>query len=180
MSESVDLKNVPMCIDEPPKDVAASSSAGGSLVSWDTVTEYIFAGNARFTLVSRKTGSRFTYRMKVRKRDVEDGLCDQSRAYFISLLRGQNNDRDYAYVGVVKWPGTLWLTSASRMGRKAPAVIALVWFLDQVKLRNTGVLDELLEVWHDGRCGRCGRSLTVPSSVERGIGPECAGLRRVA
>ena len=29
-------------------------------------------------------------------------------------------------------------------------------------------------VRHDGRCGRCGRQLTVPSSIDKGIGPECA------
>lgn len=30
------------------------------------------------------------------------------------------------------------------------------------------------EVWHEGRCGRCGRKLTVPESIETGIGPDCA------
>ena len=28
---------------------------------------------------------------------------------------------------------------------------------------------------HEGRCMRCGAPLTVPASVERGLGPECAG-----
>ena len=27
-----------------------------------------------------------------------------------------------------------------------------------------------------GACGRCGRPLTVPSSIDRGIGPDCAAL----
>jgi hypothetical protein len=34
-----------------------------------------------------------------------------------------------------------------------------------------------LEVWHEGRCGACGRRLTVPESIERGLGPECYGRR---
>lgn len=33
-----------------------------------------------------------------------------------------------------------------------------------------------VEVWHEGSCGRCGRKLTVPSSIETGLGPECAEL----
>lgn len=31
-----------------------------------------------------------------------------------------------------------------------------------------------------GRCGRCGRRLTDPESIRRGIGPECAALVRAA
>ena len=34
---------------------------------------------------------------------------------------------------------------------------------------------EALEVWHEGKCCRCGRTLTVPESVKLGIGP---GVRR--
>jgi hypothetical protein len=30
------------------------------------------------------------------------------------------------------------------------------------------------EVYHEGRCGRCNRKLTVPESIETGLGPECA------
>ncbi len=29
-------------------------------------------------------------------------------------------------------------------------------------------------VYHSGRCGRCGRELTVPASILSGIGPECS------
>jgi hypothetical protein len=29
---------------------------------------------------------------------------------------------------------------------------------------------------HAGKCGRCGKMLTTPDSLERGIGPECWSL----
>jgi hypothetical protein len=35
-------------------------------------------------------------------------------------------------------------------------------------------LPEGYKVQHAGRCGRCARTLTVPSSIELGLGPECA------
>ncbi len=30
-----------------------------------------------------------------------------------------------------------------------------------------------VEIYHHGRCGNCGRILTHPESIKRGIGPEC-------
>jgi len=39
-----------------------------------------------------------------------------------------------------------------------------------------GTLSEFIEIWHEGRCGKCGRQLTVPSSIESGIGPECSKM----
>jgi hypothetical protein len=48
--------------------------------------------------------------------------------------------------------------------------VAFAWFWD--RLRN-GNLPEQVEVHHEGRCGRCGRALTVPESIESGFGPEC-------
>ena len=41
-------------------------------------------------------------------------------------------------------------------------------------------IPEALEIRHEGSCGRCGRPLTVPSSIDRGIGPDCAALMCVA
>jgi hypothetical protein len=32
----------------------------------------------------------------------------------------------------------------------------------------------VVEFWHEGKCCRCGRKLTVPASIASGIGPECA------
>jgi len=43
------------------------------------------------------------------------------------------------------------------------------------RLRQGAALPAGVEVWHDGCCGRCGRRLTDPGSVERGIGPERRG-----
>lgn len=35
-------------------------------------------------------------------------------------------------------------------------------------------LPEKAQVWHEGRCGACNRPLTVPESIENGLGPVCA------
>ena len=146
----------------------------GQLRTWQEVHDFIFAGNATFTLVSKKTGVRFTYRVKVKKEDVEKRLAAPLVTYFLSLLRGSDNERDYAYMGVLrKQPVRYFWTSASgKVGRQAPAYKALLWFLDCLTYERP-VLGEKLEVWHEGKCGRCGRKLTVPTSIADGLGPEC-------
>ena len=145
----------------------------GQLTTWAAVREYVFAGNARFTLRSMKTGTRFTYRVRVKKQDVVDGVKDPT--FFVSLLRGPDNSEDYAYMGVLRRPGSFHLTSMSKVTRGADSVKSLLWFLDKL-VRERAVLGakDGVEFWHDGRCGRCGRDLTVPESVARGLGPECA------
>lgn len=153
----------------------------GLLHSWSSVQDFIFAGNATFTLKSLKTGTRFTYKVRVKKEDAErlclGQQCPAEVVYFVSLLRGPDNENDFAYMGVLrKSPPRFFLTAASgKVGRAAPAHKALVWFVQMMRLERSVVLGVSLEVWHEGKCGRCGRKLTVPESIVAGLGPECAG-----
>lgn len=170
----------------------------GLLTTWEAVEEFIFAGNATFTLVSLKTGVRFTYKVRVKKEDVErlaweedvrlhavehgneleygPSFTTSDVAYFVNLLRGPDNTADFAYMGVVRKdpPRFFWTQASGKVSRNAPAHKALVWMLDAMRCRRD-VLGSSLEVWHEGRCGRCGRKLTVPESIAAGLGPECAG-----
>ena len=53
-----------------------------------------------------------------------------------------------------------------------PAVLAFTYMLRYAKAEKAA---PNLRVWHHGACGRCGRELTVPGSIRRGIGPQCYG-----
>ena len=154
-------------------ETEAATAKAGQLATWNAVREFIFAGNARFTLRSLKTGMRYTYQVKVKKQDLEAGKTGPDVTYFVALLRGPDNVSDYRYLGILRKPGNFWTTSASTVKRDSASMIALVWMLDRLKVERTGVLGVALEVWHEGKCGRCGRTLTVPESVSRGLGPEC-------
>lgn len=151
----------------------------GLLADWVAVEEFIFAGNATFTLVSLKTGARYTYKVSVKKQNLLDGTTASEVVYFVNLLRGPDNESDFTYMGVLRQkPARFFWTSASgKVGRTAPAYKALIWMLDAMTNRRA-VLGQMLEVWHEGRCGRCARKLTVPESIAAGLGPEC--LRRAA
>jgi hypothetical protein len=122
---------------------------------------FIQAGNAYLTLRSRKTGTRYTYRVRASK----DGNVS-----FVSALYGPDNESSYVYLGMLKGD-ELSLTAKSKATPDDPRWKAFSWTWEMLR---TGSLSPSLEVWHDGRCGCCGRRLTVPESIASGIGPECA------
>lgn len=126
---------------------------------------FIFAGKAVVTLQSAKTGTRYTY--KVSKAEEKEGQAAQQPRYFVSLLTGPENTSDYTYLGMVS-NGELRLTHASKLPIESAPVKAMQFALAHPEAPE-------LEIFHEGRCGRCGRVLTVPESVETGFGPECAG-----
>lgn len=129
----------------------------------NAVSEFLYAGKSTVTLRSIKTQKRFTYRVR---------QSDDKNVWFVSVLNGPDNESSYGYIGTIK-------KSAMRFehGRKAkiaadaPCVRAFAWF--HANLATGERLGEGVEVWHEGKCGRCGRKLTVPESIAHGIGPEC-------
>ena len=123
------------------------------------VEEFILGGCAIFTLESQKTKRHFTYRVKQ----------DNGR-FFVSVLRGEDNERDYKYLGMLN-QATLQLnfTKKSAYTSDDLCVKAFQFFLQH--LHN---IPSTLKVYHSGRCACCGRLLTTPDSIESGFGPKCA------
>lgn len=115
-------------------------------------------------------GDHYTYRL-VRK----EAVGSYPEAYFISLLTGPDNESDYTYLGMLDHAsGAVRITKASKYARDSWPVCLLeralsrVWIGDTAAIRAAG-----FDLRHEGRCGRCGRTLTTPESLERGIGPDC-------
>ena len=123
--------------------------------------QFVLGGRARFTLVSQKTGKRYTFRV-AKAKDAE--------MFFASLLVGQNNDADYEYLGFIKKDELGALVAGRKGNAQHPAFKALDWTLRKLAADD---MPEQLEFWHEGRCARCGRALTDPASIEAGFGPEC-------
>ena len=63
-----------------------------------------------------------------------------------------------------------WRTYRIGKGKPSPAYPKPAWF---VSLLSGPDNENSFTVHHEGKCGCCGRSLTVPESIKRGIGPEC-------
>ena len=128
-----------------------------------SVLSYISAGSGKFTLVSRHTGSRYTYRLRTPKNTGE-----RNPPILVSVLTGPNNTRHFSYLGCI-WTDKFHHGKKSRISRNAYPSRAIAWFLHKI---NDGALDHA-EFWHEGKCGRCGKVLTVPESIESGLGPAC-------
>lgn len=135
--------------------------------------EFILAGNAIITIVSKVTATRYTYKIKRAKKEGTD-LWSDTPLWFVSLLTGPNNTDDYSYLGILKGD-TFQLTKKSKMLPTSGPVVAFYWLSRYMFQR---VMPSQLEVWHEGRCGRCNRVLTVPESLAAGIGPECAKIHK--
>jgi hypothetical protein len=123
---------------------------------------FLLAGNSRTTIRSTKTGQRYTFKVR---RPAQD------KPHFVSVLTGSDNEQDYSFLGTIFDAQDYRISRKSIISEKAPSALAFDWFWAQ--LQKEGELPEGLEVYHEGRCGRCGRALTVPESIESGFGPEC-------
>lgn len=132
-----------------------------------TTLRFMLAGNSLTTLRSEKTGVRYTYKIRV---------SDDGKVFFVSLLTGPENTGDYSYIGVIRVGAKnapilqFALTKASKLAADSLPVRGFRYALDNL-VRKT--MPANVEIWHEGRCGRCGRTLTVPESIASGFGPEC-------
>jgi hypothetical protein len=125
---------------------------------------FILGGNATVTLESTRTGARFTFKVMAAK---DGGLS------FVKVLTGADNENDFEYFGLIREDRFSHAREGkTRISPNAPSAVAFAWAWPHIVAGN---VPAGLNVWHEGRCGRCNRKLTVPESIESGFGPECSG-----
>ena len=112
---------------------------------------FLLAGNATVTFESQRTGKHFTYNIKKhREKDL----------WFVSYLGGQDNENDYFYLGCIFDNHEFRLTAKSRATSEA-----LVYKAFDFVWRHIDHLTTDFKIYHEGSCGRCGRTLTDPESI---------------
>lgn len=148
-------------------------TAPAAALEVENLRSFITAGNAVFTVVSKASGARRTFR--VRALPAKPGRADT--LWGVSFLNGPENTSDYKYLGTL-FParggaalGWKLKDGNDPASESAKAFGWLVRALNGAAGTNLGQA----EVWHAGRCGRCGRLLTDPESIRTGLGPTCAG-----
>lgn len=127
--------------------------------SFQQACEFMLAGNATLTFVSKRTGTRYTY--KVRKPEKDS-------PHFVKVLIGSNNESDYMFIGTIFDGKTFRPGRNSNPEAKNIKAFSWVW-----KRLIAGQFPCEVEIYHEGRCGCCGRKLTTPESITSGFGPKC-------
>lgn len=150
---------------EERADETAARSASPDAHAVAEPASFVTGGKAFFTLRSVKTGVRYTYRV----------TANEKGGWFVSLLSGPDNWANYRYIGFIgQGDRRFRVTAKSTMAATATPVRAFDWTWTRLA---AGRSIDGVEVWHEGKCARCGRKLTVPESIETGFGPECAEKR---
>lgn len=130
-----------------------------SLLPSNQTKQFILAGNALITIKSLRTSKHFTYRIRKHKtRDV----------WFVSVAYN-GGERKFNYLGCILTNQTFKHTKASQVKPNADSFIAFNWSWNNLSSQQ-------IEVWHEGKCGRCGKVLTDPTSISSGYGPNCIKL----
>lgn len=117
---------------------------------------------APFTVVSKKTGKEFTFK-------VSQVLW---KGYPYLHFRVETEYLNFRYMGYYR-KGSVW----SKEGKvTTPAAEAIAWIFRNLEYKNYSVLDSSIEVYHLGNCLRCGRTLTDSESIRNGFGPVCVNI----
>ena len=141
----------------------AAQEMRGQLTDPATALQYIMAGNAIITIQNPESGRRFTYRIKKGKGNAP---------HFVNVMNGPDNESAYEFLGTVFEDLRYRPGRRSKIHPNAPSARTFEWLISTLT-RHPNRLRRV-ELWHEGRCGRCNRLLTVPESIAAGIGPECA------
>lgn len=151
------------------KDSVIIEELSRRIVSSADILKYIRAGNATFTLRSVQTGKRYTYKV-TQVYDRFNKKLKKSGFYWVALMSGPDNENSFTPIGTLSG-------SHFTEGRRATMQMQSVAAFDFTwkYLSNNLELTDKIEFWHSGRCGHCGKKLTVPESIALGIGPICAG-----
>ena len=131
------------------------------------IKRFLFAGKSIITLKYSDSEVRFTYRI------TEPHDANDTR-FFVKLLTGNDNENSYTYLGTIFDTRNFRLTKGSTIGNTAESFKMFDVFFNEL-MENNHVCTNML-IYHSGKCDRCGRTLTVPESIENGLGPECNGL----
>lgn len=132
-------------------------------LSKDEAMQFLLGGQAIFTIENTSRGTQFTFQVRADKGGAR---------HYVSVLTGSDNQRDYTYLGTIFHRRDYHHGRRSTIQPTAKSAQAFAWFWKL--MLSSAPVPSTLDVFHEGRCGRCGRPLTRGESLRAGFGPVCA------
>lgn len=157
-----------------------TAAATTELVDAEAVKRALeIGGRAVVTVRSRKTGKHVTVCFIAKKKEA-DGRGYVSRATIEGRVGIHEADAVFIDDPTMMWSDGKVATFLPKTGEWKPAKgvdPARLWAAEKVFAWARGgfALEEKAEVFIELTCCFCGKPLTDPVSVERGIGPDCYG-----
>ncbi len=128
------------------------------IIKHDIALDFILGGKSFVTFLNKKTDNRFTFKVVKHKKDD---------IYFVNVLTGPDI---YTFIGTIRENRYNHSIKKSNISIDSQSVKVFNYILSKLQSNN---LPDFIEIYHDGRCGKCGKRLTVPTSIESGFGPDC-------
>lgn len=125
---------------------------------------FILAGDAYFTVQNKSSDNHLTYAIKKsKKNDV----------WFVNICYAYG---EYVYIGIICkfFNGFKFHKSKQILDDTESISIKVIEYIIRFILNNYNPHPDLV-FYHHGKCCRCGRTLTTPESIKKGIGPFCEG-----
>lgn len=122
---------------------------------------YILAGKAIFTILNTETQNRYTYKVTISTRD--------KTMFIVNVF----NEHQYKYIGIIKIENNtkkFIYSKKSELNYDSTEVKGFYFIFGKILIN---ALPNVYKVYHSGKCGRCGRTLTTPESIATGFGSEC-------
>lgn len=130
--------------------------------------KFLLAGKALFTVDNGKEH----YTFKVRRKDSTYRNQPQTTFWLSVKSTHPRAKYGYALIGILNpETGTVKCISKSLFIPGSKEYDVAAWAC-QVVIRGK-MIPERYDIQHAGKCGRCGKKLTDPVSIERGLGPDC-------
>jgi len=114
-----------------------------------------------FTIKSVATGKEYTYKVS----------RNEYRGVWYTHVRVEQEYLKFRYLGTYR-NGQIVHKGAVV---NTPSAVAIAYVLQKAEGGAIAFLDERMEVRHAGKCISCGRTLTDAESIDKGLGPVCAG-----
>ena len=139
-----------------------------------TLPTLFFAGRAVLTFQNQKTSNHITVSVK-QARDKNDRKV-KLPIFFVNISLLGDKEQGMVFAGTIYQD-----TATARLARglDANSQVAKVfgWIINAT--RNPRLLREQgVSLLHEGKCARCGLSLTNPLSIERGLGDDCFSYQK--